>query len=138
MGKGGIIHMNKKDVKALRNLLIQYRDKVASEISHLSEESLNKSQKDAAGDLSGYAFHMADMATDNYDREFNLGLASNEREILQRIDESLQKIDEGTYGVCEDCESKIPIARLKAMPFASLCVKCQEAKEENGNSSIAS
>lgn len=123
--------MNKKELKELKELLLAYRDKVSGDISSLAADNLNKSQKDSSGDLSGYTFHMADMATDHYDREFNLGLASTEQETLRQIDEALRKIDDKSYGVCEVCESDIPLQRLKVRPFALLCIKCQEEKEKN-------
>jgi DnaK suppressor protein len=94
-------------------------------------EALNKSSKDASGDLSGYSFHMADMATDLYDREFSLGLAEGERIILFDLEDAIRRIDEGTYGLCEDCGSKISKQRLMAMPQAENCIKCQEKKEKS-------
>ncbi|MBN1494054.1 MAG: TraR/DksA C4-type zinc finger protein [Candidatus Omnitrophica bacterium] len=122
--------MNKKNMKILRESLLEYRNKIVLGIDHLSKDTLNKSQKDASGDLSGYSFHMADMATDNYDRDFNLGLASSEREILKKIDEALRSIDDGSYGVCELCGCKISVERLKALPFATKCIPCKEKEEK--------
>ncbi len=72
---------------------------------------------------------MADVATDMYDREFNLGLASSEREVLQKIDQALKRIDEKSFGACSECEKSIPVARLKALPYAETCLKCQEKIE---------
>jgi len=121
--------MNKKEKKILKEALLAYREKIAAGMRHLTENSLNKNTKDASGDLSSYSFHMADMATDNYDRDFNLGLASQDGEIINKIDESLQKLEENTYGKCEGCNCKIPVERLKALPFASLCIKCKEEED---------
>lgn len=120
----------KKELEYFRKLILKMKEKVLDEIKHISEDTLKKSQKDASGDISGYTYHMADVATDTYDREFSLGLASNERQSLYELDEALKKIEEGTFGVCEEC--KIPIAktRLKAVPFARLCLKCQVKKEK--------
>ena len=73
---------------------------------------------------------MADVATDTYDREFSLGLASSERELLYELDDALKKIDEGIFGICEECKSLITKVRLKAVVYARLCVKCQEKKEK--------
>ncbi len=73
---------------------------------------------------------MADVATDTYDREFSLGLASNERQLLYELDDALKKIEEGTFGICEECKSGIAKTRLKAIPYARLCLKCQEKKEK--------
>ena len=106
------------------------KDEILDELKHLSEDTLRKSQKDAAGDISGYTYHMADVATDTYDREFSLGIASNEREALYELDDALKRIDEGTFGVCETCKSLITKTRLKVVPYARMCIKCQEKKEK--------
>ena len=72
---------------------------------------------------------MADVATDMYDREFNLGLASSEREVLQKIEQAIKRIDEQSFGACVECEKTIPVARLKALPYVETCLKCQEKIE---------
>jgi len=59
-----------------------------------------------------------------------LGLASNERKLLYELDDVLKKIEEGTFGICEDCKNLIAKNRLKAIPHARLCVKCQEKREK--------
>jgi DnaK suppressor protein len=120
----------KKELSEFRKLLIKRKEEIADNINHISEETLKKSQKDASGDISGYSYHMADVATDTYDREFSLGLASNERELLYELDDSIKRIDEGTYGLCEDCKSAIAKTRLKAIPHARFCLQCQEKKEK--------
>jgi RNA polymerase-binding protein DksA len=121
---------NKKELEYFKKLILKIKEKILDEIKHISEDTLKKSQKDAAGDISGYTYHMADVATDTYDREFSLGLASNERRSLYELDDALKKIEEGTFGICEECKSLITKTRLKAVPFARLCVKCQEKKEK--------
>jgi RNA polymerase-binding transcription factor DksA len=100
-------------------------------MQHISEAALRKSQKDASGDISGYSYHMADVATDTYDREFSLGLASSEQEALYEIEDALKRIEDGSFGLCEDCHRIITKIRLKAVPYARLCLKCQEAKEKS-------
>ena len=122
--------MEKKDLDRFRKILQEVRKKIAGDLQHLEGDSLNVNQRDAAGDLSGYSFHMADMATDNFDREFTLGLASNEQQGLNLIDDALRRISEGTYGVCEDCSKPISQKRLLAVPHARLCIKCQELEEK--------
>ncbi|MFA5725895.1 MAG: TraR/DksA family transcriptional regulator, partial [Candidatus Omnitrophota bacterium] len=85
---------------------------------------------DASGDISGYTYHMADVATDNYDREFSLGLASNDRQSLYELDDAFKRIEDGTFGICEDCKQLITKIRLRAVPQARLCVKCKEKREK--------
>ena len=121
---------NKKESAYFKNLILKRKEEILEEIKHISEDTLKKSQKDAAGDISGYTYHMADVATDTYDREFSLGLASNEQKSLYELEDALKKIDEGTFGICEECASPIVKIRLKAVPQARLCVKCQKKKEK--------
>ncbi len=121
---------NKKELDYFRKLILKMKEKIIDEIKHISEDTLKKSQKDAAGDISGYTYHMADVASDSYNREFSLGLASNERQSLYELDDAIKKIEEGTFGICEECKSLITKTRLKVVPFARLCVKCQEKKEK--------
>jgi len=123
--------MDKKDIKMFKDILVQWKEKVLKELGRIESENLGKSQKDFAGDLSGYSLHMADAGTDTFDREFALNLASNQQEFLYQIDEALKRIEDKSFGVCETCEKDIPLKRLKALPFAKLCIKCQEDAEKN-------
>jgi RNA polymerase-binding protein DksA len=120
---------SKKDIAVFKKLILNRKEEILEGIKHISEDTLKKSQKDASGDISGYTYHMADVATDNYDREFSLGLASNERHVLYELDDALKRMEEGTFGVCQSCKTTISKTRLKAVPYAKLCVKCQEKEE---------
>ncbi|MBD3380372.1 MAG: hypothetical protein GF408_07935 [Candidatus Omnitrophica bacterium] len=128
-GKRGF---SKKELASVRNDLLTEKAKIIEEILSIQGQS-NASFKDSSGDLSGYSFHMADMATDLYDREFALELAEGERERLFELDEAIKKIDEGLYGKCESCGGAIPKQRLKAVPQAKNCIKCQEEHERSAN-----
>lgn len=123
---------DKKTTQFYKNILLEKREELLGDISHIAKETLKESQKDASGDISGYTFHMADVATDNYDREFSLGLASKERGVLFEINHALQKIQDGLFGFCEICKKSISKVRLRAVPYATLCLKCQEAREKRG------
>ncbi|MBU0682989.1 MAG: TraR/DksA C4-type zinc finger protein [Candidatus Omnitrophota bacterium] len=120
-----------KQLQAIRKKLIGEKAKILQELISLKGDTLNKSFKDASGDLSGYSFHMADMATDLYDREFSLELAEGERERLYAFDDAIKRIDSGEYGTCDYCGEPIPKQRLIAMPEAEYCIKCQEKNEKS-------
>lgn len=122
--------LKQNDLDHFRKLLEAARKKISGDVQHLEKDTLNLSQRDASGDLSGYSFHMADMATDNFDREFNLDLASNEQELLNRVDDAIRKIDEGKFGICETCDKPIAQKRLIAVPYAKFCIKCQAEEEK--------
>ena len=122
----------KKEFDIFRDLLLEKRKAVMESIQQIEKDTLKKSQREASGDLSGYTYHMADMATDNFDTEFSLNLASAEQRTLYEIDEALKRIEEGTYGDCLLCGKKISSQRLKAVPYASFCIGCQEEEEKKG------
>jgi RNA polymerase-binding protein DksA len=122
--------MDKKETKIFKELLMKKKAEIVKGIQHITNENLKKSQRDAAGDLSAYTLHMADVATDNYDREFSLSLADGEQKVLGRIEAALEKIETKTYGTCESCSKKISKVRLKAVPYAEFCVPCQEKREK--------
>ena len=124
--------MNKKVREKFKSILLDEKAKVLNEIKNLAAENLNSTQRDLSGDLSGYSLHMADVGTDNFQRELALGLVSNEQQILYHIDEALKAIDEGSYGKCSECNKIISESRLKALPFAKLCIDCKSQQETGG------
>ncbi len=121
--------MPKSELKIYKELLVKERVKVGGGLSHIAETTLNKSARDASGDLSGYSYHMADMASDDYERDFNLGRATDEQKILYAIDEALKRAEDGSYGNCLQCGKAIPKKRLKALPHTELCIDCQKSSE---------
>lgn len=121
--------MTKKEAAQYKKLLLKKREEIAKEIHDIAKENM-KSIKEASGDLSGYSYHMADMASDNYDRELSLNIATGEQKIIYEIDEALKRIDEGGYGICLSCSKKIPVKRLKALPYAKYCIQCQSQEEK--------
>lgn len=121
---------NKKELNVYREKLLNLREDILNQIREISEDTLMKSQKDLSGDISGYTLHMADVATDNYEREFNLGLVSGERKTLLEIEEALKRIEDKSYGICKMCSKPIAKTRLKALPYAKYCRKCKEKLEK--------
>lgn len=126
-----MVKMLKRELKQYRQLLLKLKERITDDIKHISEDTLKKSQKEAAGDISGYTLHLADLASDAYDREFSLGLAANDRDVLIEINDALKRIDEGNFGACQQCKKPIAKVRLKALPFALLCLKCQRLHEKH-------
>jgi RNA polymerase-binding protein DksA len=72
---------------------------------------------------------MADMASDDYERDFTLGRATDEQKILFSIDEALKRIEDGSYGYCPQCNKPIARKRLLVLPFTELCINCQKSNE---------
>ena len=70
-----------------------------------------------------------DVATEERDREISMLMSDRDRQKLGAIEEALERIEDGSYGICDSCEEEIPVDRLKAMPFTRLCVQCQSERE---------
>jgi len=126
---GKIKPLSEKEIAHFKDLLLKLRDRIVDEIAFLANDNLNKSAKDASGDLSSYSFHMADQGTDNFDREFAASLLNSEHDVLYEIDEALRRIEQGGYGVCEMSGLPIERDRLKALPFARYSVSVQSEME---------
>ena len=125
--------MKKQDIEKYRAMLEEKKEILSGSIENIHEQNLT-SQREGAGELSGYSIHLADTGSDNYNREFALELVANEQEILYLIDDALERIGEGTYGKCIMCEAPIPAARLDAVPYAANCLKCQSRMERRRRS----
>ncbi len=124
-----IKRMPRKELNKYKALLVKEREKIGGGINHITQDALKTSQREASGDLSGYSFHMADVASDNYEVEFSLGRASDEQNIMYMIDEALKRVKDGTYGSCTQCGKQIPKKRLAALPHTELCIACQSKNE---------
>ncbi len=124
--------MNQKELNHFRELLLQERRRVLEELGWIEENYIGKSQADTAGEVSTYSIHPADQATDAYERETAYLIESTGTKLLDEIDDALRRIDEGKYGICENCGEEIPKERLEAIPYARLCVKCQAELEARG------
>ncbi len=112
-------------------LLIDLRSHLTAGIELHSEETLKRSAKDDAGDLSSYGQHMADAGTDTFDRDFALSMVANEQEALSEIEAAIKRIHDGTYGVCEATQKPIAKERLTAVPFARFSAEAQRDLERN-------
>jgi DnaK suppressor protein len=116
--------MNKAESKVYKERLLALRSRLRGEVTQLADAALKKNRPDGAADSSSMPIHMADLGSDNFEQEFTLSLMENEEDTLMAIESALERIEDGTYGQCEECGVKIPKARLNAIPYAPLCVKC--------------
>ena len=122
--------MTSAELKTFRDLLLLLRARLRGDVSKMADTTLKKSRSESNGDLSSMPIHMADIGSDNFEQEFTLSLMENEGGTLTQIEASLERIEEGTYGSCEECGAKIPKTRLNAVPYASLCVRCASQQEQ--------
>jgi DnaK suppressor protein len=115
-----------KDDKRLRAKLETEREKLVASISHYQVAARQKKP--------GLGNHMADDGTEAFDQAASLALYRNEKSLLDQVDRALVRMDKGTYGICERCGEEIDFARLKAIPYATRCLRCQkQAEAPRGN-----
>jgi len=117
-------------IERFKQMLLQKRREIISNVNEFEDEALKKSRMDASGDLSSMPIHMADIGTDNYEQEFALGLMDSERKLLRETDDALQRIEQGAYGICEGTGKPIRKARLEAQPWARYCVEYARMMEQ--------
>lgn len=113
-------------VAEFRALLEQERQRIAGAIAHLHEDS-PRNLEDELGELAGRGSdnHLGDMASITFDRELDEGLEEGAQQTLAQIDRALSRLDDGTYGICERCGNAIAEERLRARPWATLCIEDQ-------------
>lgn len=130
--KGGPGNVPRKFSK-YHKLLIELRDHVREELNLHSNDTLKRSQKEDAGDIS----ISVDAGTDNFDRDFALSLLSSEQESLNEIEAAIQRIYNGTYGVCEVTGEAINADRLEAVPFTRFSLEGQRQHEATVNKRVS-
>jgi DnaK suppressor protein len=118
-----------EELREFEQMLLEKRAQLLGDSATLRSELLTGSRQDASGDLSSMPIHMADLGTDNYEREFTLGLMENNRALLREIDEALERIRNGTYGICVATGKPIGKARLRATPWTKYCYEYMLARE---------
>lgn len=126
MARPGI---SKARMEELRKLLEEKRDKLLKELDYLEGSSMKATMTESSGDLTSYSYHMADQGTDAMEREKAFLFASREGRFLYHLNKALERIEEGTYGYCEECGKPIPVERLRVVPHARLCIECKTADD---------
>lgn len=114
------------EIKRFRAKLLEKRNEILGSVTSMESEALRRERSD----LSNLPIHMADMGSDSYEIENTIGLMSSERKILVEINEALDRIEDGTYGICEGDDEPIPKPRLEAIPWARYCVGCATLLEK--------
>ena len=128
------VKLTKTEKKFFQDLLMKERAKFGEQLKFHADEALT-SRKDSGAGRAGMATHMADLGSDNFRHDFELGLLSGEADVMEMIDEALQRLEDSEYGVCLDCGEKIPHARLVAKPYARYCTKCKSFRESTEDGS---
>jgi DnaK suppressor protein len=121
------IGLRPEEVQGLRKLLLARKAELMDSYSTLEDDARQKGKE--AGELSAVPYHPADLGTDSFETTLSLALLENESTALREIDLALDRMDEGTYGTCEDCGNSIGKSRLRALPQANLCLSCKSLEE---------
>jgi DnaK suppressor protein len=114
--------LSKAELDEFRKMLIDKRRALLGDMTGMEAETFRTNRQERSGDLSNIPIHPADVGTDNFEQEFTLGLLESERTLLREIDEALDRIEQGTYGVCLGTGEAIDKARLRARPWAKYCI----------------
>jgi DnaK suppressor protein len=116
--------LKKVDVARFKKRLEELRAQLTHSLKGTTD------QVKTADEGTGYSQHQADQGTDDFDRTISLEVTSREFTLLKQIDRALEKITDGTYGVCDITGEEIPLPRLEAVPYATMTVKAQEQMEK--------
>jgi len=116
--------MNKKEKAYYLELLNREKERIFKNMGYL-REGIGSGEK-------GIPTHIADHGTDEFEKGLDIDVSDAERKILNKINASIEKIAGNKYGVCDECGKDIPQSRLKALPYAKYCIRCQREKEKSG------
>jgi DnaK suppressor protein len=117
-----------KEIEDLRVRLLEERTHLESQLESIVEDSFAATQSDMSGDV-GLDDESADAGTATFEREKDLSIENNVRDLLRKIDAALKRMESKTYGLCERCGKPIEKARIKALPYAELCIKDAQAAQ---------
>lgn len=117
----------KKELNDLRKRLLDEQAELQDQLTTIEETSFANSQSDISGEVS-FDEENADAGTFTFERERDLSIENNVRDLLGKIDRALARMDDGTYGTCSRCGKPIEKARVKALPYVDLCIKDAQAQ----------
>ena len=122
--------MTKEQLERFKTIILEKREELLREMNQLKEDGLNSSPKESSGEHSSYSFHMADQGTDTMEREKAFLFASRGGNFLYHLEQALDRIEKGEYGMCVSCGQEISHERLEAVPHARLCIQCKSKEEK--------
>jgi DnaK suppressor protein len=124
--------MKKAEALAYKEKLHAIRARLRGDVTAMAEVALRKSGMEGS-DSNAMPIHMAELGSDNFEQEFTLGLMEAEEDTLSLIDAALERVDRGNFGRCVECDGQISKARLNAIPYTPVCIKCAEQRENHQN-----
>ncbi|MEX0985090.1 MAG: TraR/DksA C4-type zinc finger protein [Actinomycetota bacterium] len=121
------VKLTKPEIAELRTRLLEEQSELQAQLTTIEDGTFAASQSDLSGDV-GIDDESADAGSATFEREKDLSIENNVRDLMQKIERALKRIDDGTYGVCERCGKPIEKARVKALPYVDLCIKDAQAR----------
>ncbi|MFP4418135.1 MAG: TraR/DksA family transcriptional regulator [Chitinivibrionales bacterium] len=118
--------LTQNELDHFKTKLLAEKQRVLEEMGELQSSNLKQSISDQSGEVSRYSYHLGDTASLSYGREFSMGLSERQAKYLEQVDEALQRIEDGTYGICKVTGELIPLERLEEVPVAKYSVKGKE------------
>lgn len=123
--------LSRKELSEFRRLLEDERVRLLEELEAMEEHTPEVEDQVGMDIGGGYDEDLADVASSTFEREKGLALESSVQQMLAQVEEALGRIEDGTYGICQRCGDPIDIARLRVLPFATLCIRCKELEEKS-------
>ena len=121
------VKLSKAELDDLQARLLGEQAELQEQLTTIEDGTFATTQSDLSGDV-GLDDELADAGSATFEREKDLSIENNVRDLLQKIDRALKRIDEGTYGICDRCGKPIEKARVKALPYVDLCIKDAQAR----------
>ncbi|MDZ7291062.1 MAG: TraR/DksA C4-type zinc finger protein [candidate division KSB1 bacterium] len=125
-----------EELQSFKKLLLDRRVELLQELENFKNGDAANTIKEASGENSSYAFHMADLGTDTMEREKAYYFATREGRLLFSIEQALERVETGSYGFCQNCSQPISRERLEAVPHAVLCITCKANEEKSPYSEL--
>ena len=116
-------------LRAIKKRLLAERERLEEELRDIIERTTHSSELEQVTEMSTYDDHPADLASETFEREKDMALEGNIQDLLEKVNVALEKLEDGTYAVCDSCGVEINPNRLEALPWASLCLNCQDRLE---------
>ena len=118
--------MTNTDLTLHRERLLALRARLQGDMTQMEDNALNKDHSKT----TSMPTDMAELGSGNFDQELTLSLLGSEKDALDQIEAAIERIEDGSYGRCEECGGQIPKSRLEAIPYAAQCVRCASQEEE--------
>jgi DnaK suppressor protein len=124
--------MTRQEKEKYRQRLLEMATRLKTDEPGVINDALRQASGDISGNLSNVPMHLADLGTDTFEQEMSASLLTNARQMQTEVAAALDRIEQGTFGKCEQCGRDIGEGRLRAVPYTRYCVDCAQNAENEG------